>query len=87
MQDDFFKYQAQTSPQPLAMEISHAKGSYIYDKSGKTYLDFVAGVSACSLGHSHPKVVNAIKAQLDQYLHVMVYGEYIQAFQWNWSRS
>jgi len=79
LQDDFFKYQAQTSPQPLAMEISHAKGSYIYDKSGKTYLDFVAGVSACSLGHSHPKVVNAIKAQLDQYLHVMVYGEYIQA--------
>lgn len=78
MQDDFFKYQAQTSPQPLAMEISHAKGSYIYDKSGKAYLDFVAGVSACSLGHSHPKVVDAVKAQLDQYLHVMVYGEYIQ---------
>lgn len=78
MQDDFFKYQAQTSPQPLAMEISHAKGSYIYDKSGKGYLDFVAGVSACSLGHSHPKVVDAVKAQLDQYLHVMVYGEYIQ---------
>ncbi len=78
MQDDFFKYQAQTSPQPLAMEISHARGSYIYDKSGKGYLDFVAGVSACSLGHSHPKVVDAVKAQLDQYLHVMVYGEYIQ---------
>ncbi len=78
MQDDFFKYQAQTSPQPLAMEISHARGSYIYDKSGKAYLDFVAGVSACSLGHSHPKVVDAVKAQLDQYLHVMVYGEYIQ---------
>lgn len=78
MQDDFFKYQAQTSPQPLAMEISHAKGSYIYDKSGKAYLDFVAGVSACSLGHSHPKVVDAVKTQLDQYLHVMVYGEYIQ---------
>jgi acetylornithine aminotransferase len=78
LQDDFFKYQAQTSPQPLAMEISHAKGSYIYDKSGKAYLDFVAGVSACSLGHSHPKVVDAVKAQLDQYLHVMVYGEYIQ---------
>jgi len=78
LQDDFFKYQAQTSPQPLAMKISHAKGSYIYDKSGKGYLDFVAGVSACSLGHSHPKVVDAVKAQLDQYLHVMVYGEYIQ---------
>ena len=77
MKKDFFKYQAQTTPHPLAMEISHAKGSYIYDTNGKAYLDFVAGVSACSLGHSHPKVVNAIKAQLDKYLHVMVYGEYI----------
>lgn len=78
MQDDFFKYQAQTTPHPLAMEISHAKGSYIYDTNGKAYLDFVAGVSACSLGHSHPEVVNAVKSQLDKYLHVMVYGEYIQ---------
>ena len=78
MQDDFFKYQAQTTPHPLAMEVSHAKGSYIYDTKGKAYLDFVAGVSACTLGHSHPKVVNAVKEQLDKYLHVMVYGEYIQ---------
>ncbi|GGW66318.1 acetylornithine aminotransferase [Winogradskyella epiphytica] len=78
MKNDFFKYQAQTSPHPLAMEVSHAKGSYIYDTTGKAYLDFVAGVSACSLGHSHPKVVQAIKNQVDQYLHVMVYGEYIQ---------
>lgn len=78
MKDEFLKYQAQTTPHPLAMEISHAKGSYIYDTKGKAYLDFVAGVSACSLGHSHPKVVNAIKEQLDKYLHVMVYGEYIQ---------
>jgi len=60
------------------MEVSHAEGSYIYDKNGKAYLDFVAGVSACSLGHKHPKVVEAIKKQLDKYLHVMVYGEYIQ---------
>ncbi|WP_179333093.1 aspartate aminotransferase family protein [Winogradskyella costae] len=78
MKDAFLKYQAQTTPHPLAMEISHAKGSYVYDIKGKAYLDFVAGVSACSLGHSHPKVVNAIKEQLDKYLHVMVYGEYIQ---------
>ncbi|MFC0605393.1 aspartate aminotransferase family protein [Winogradskyella pulchriflava] len=78
MQRDFFKYQAQTTPHPLAMEVSHAKGSYIYDKSGNAYLDFVAGVSACSLGHSHPKVVSAVKDQLEKYLHVMVYGEYIQ---------
>ena len=78
MKEDFYKYQAQTSPNPLAMEISHAKGSYIYDKNGKAYLDFVAGVSACTLGHQHPKVNNAIKEQLDKYSHVMVYGEYIQ---------
>lgn len=78
MQNDFFKYQAQTTPHPLAMQVSHAKGSYIYNTDGKAYLDFVAGVSACSLGHTHPKVVNAVKDQLDKYLHVMVYGEYIQ---------
>jgi len=78
MQQDFFKYQAQTTPHPLALSVSHAKGSYIIDKNGKSYLDFVAGVSANSLGHCHPKVVNAIKTQLHKYLHVMVYGEYIQ---------
>jgi len=75
---DFYKYQAQTSPHPLAMKVSHAKGSYIYDTDNKAYLDFVAGVSACTLGHCHPKIVTAIKEQLDQYMHVMVYGEYIQ---------
>jgi acetylornithine/succinyldiaminopimelate/putrescine aminotransferase len=78
MTSDFFKYQAQTTPHPLAMEISHAEGSYIYDTNNNAYLDFVAGVSACPLGHNHPKVIHAIKAQLDKYLHVMVYGEYIQ---------
>jgi acetylornithine/succinyldiaminopimelate/putrescine aminotransferase len=78
MRDDFFKYQAQTTPHPLAMEISHASGSYIYDTAGKKHLDFVAGVSACTLGHCHPRIVSAIKAQTEKYLHVMVYGEYIQ---------
>jgi len=78
LSEDFLKYQAQTTPHPLAMEISHAEGCYIYDTNNKAYLDFVAGVSACSLGHKHPKVVKAIKQQLDKYLHVMVYGEYIQ---------
>lgn len=78
LSENFLKYQAQTTPHPLAMEISHAEGSYIYDTNNKAYLDFVAGVSACSLGHRHPKVVKAIKKQLDKYLHVMVYGEYIQ---------
>ncbi|WJJ98158.1 aspartate aminotransferase family protein [Algibacter luteus] len=78
MKSDFLKYQAQTTPHPLATEISHAKGSYIYDIHNKPHLDFVAGVSACPLGHNHPKVVDAIKKQLDSYMHVMVYGEYIQ---------
>ncbi|SDX13128.1 aspartate aminotransferase family protein [Aequorivita viscosa] len=78
MKDDFFKYQAQTTPHPLAVEISHANGSYIYDTSGGKHLDFVAGVSACTLGHCHPRVISAIKNQVDKYLHVMVYGEYIQ---------
>jgi acetylornithine aminotransferase len=78
MNEEFLKYQAQTTPHPLGMEISHAEGSYIYDTSGKAHLDFVAGVSACSLGHRHPGVVKAIKDQLDKYLHVMVYGEYVQ---------
>ena len=78
MRKDFFTYQAQTTPHPLAMEISHASGSYIYDTNGNKHLDFVAGVSACSLGHCHPRVVTAVKEQLDRYMHVMVYGEYVQ---------
>ncbi|MDB4298493.1 aminotransferase class III-fold pyridoxal phosphate-dependent enzyme [Flavobacteriaceae bacterium] len=78
MKKDFYKHQTQTTQHPLAMEISHAKGSYIYDTKGDAHLDFVAGVSACSLGHSHPSVVKAITAQAQKYMHVMVYGEYIQ---------
>ncbi|VXB66642.1 Aspartate aminotransferase family protein [Flavobacterium sp. 9AF] len=78
MIDDFFKYQAQTSPHPLALEISYAEGSYIYDSQGKPYLDFVAGVSANTLGHQPKRVNEAIKNQLDRYSHVMVYGEYAQ---------
>lgn len=78
MKSDFFKYQAQTTPHPLAIEIAKAKGSYIYDISGKKYLDFVAGVSANSLGHNNQKVSEAIKKQVDNYTHVMVYGEFIQ---------
>ncbi len=78
LKEDFLKYQAQTTPHPLGLEVSHAKGSYIYDLNGDKHLDFVAGVSACSLGHCHPKVVNAIQEQAEKYMHVMVYGEYAQ---------
>lgn len=78
MKSDFYKYQAQTSPHPIGLEISHAEGRFLYDKNGKAYLDFIAGVSANSLGHNHPKVKKAIIDQLDKYTHVMVYGEFIQ---------
>lgn len=78
LKEDFLKYQAQTSPYPLGLEISHAVGSYIFDTNDKKHLDFVAGVSACSLGHQHPRVNQAIIDQLNKYSHVMVYGEYAQ---------
>lgn len=78
MKSDFLKYQAQTTPHPLGLEISHARGNYIYTTDGFAHLDFVAGVSACCLGHCHPRVVEAIKQQAEKYLHVMVYGEYAQ---------
>jgi acetylornithine/N-succinyldiaminopimelate aminotransferase len=78
LQDDFLNYQAKTTPHPLGIEVKRAKGSYITANSGKKYLDFVAGVSACSLGHCHPKVVSAIRKQAKKYMHVMVYGEFAQ---------
>ena len=75
---DFLTYQAKTTPNPIGFEVSKAKGSYIFDSKGKKYLDFVAGISACSLGHRHPEIIKAIKKQLNKFLHVMVYGEYVQ---------
>jgi len=79
MNKDFLRYQAPTSLYPLGLEVQRAKGSYIYDKAGKAYLDLVSGVSACTLGHCHPRVVKAIQQQAEQYMHTMVYGEYAQA--------
>lgn len=78
MKKEFFQYQAQTTPFAAGFEVEKAEGSYIYGKDGRKYLDFVAGVSANTLGHSHPRIINAIKTQADKYLHVMVYGEYAQ---------
>jgi acetylornithine/N-succinyldiaminopimelate aminotransferase len=80
--DIFKKHQAQTFPFPSCLEVESAKGSYITDVNGKAYLDFVAGVSSCSLGHSNPIIINAVKEQLDKYTHVMVYGEYVQSPQY-----
>jgi len=81
--DIYKKYQAQTFPYPSLLEIEKAKGSYIFDNKNKKYLDFVAGVSATSVGHSNQKILNAVKKQIDKYTHVMVYGEYIQEPQIN----
>ena len=74
----FIKHQGQTTPYPSCIEVEYAKGMYITDTSGKTYLDLVAGVSACTLGHCHPRVVKAVQEQTEKYMHVMVYGEFIQ---------
>ncbi len=78
MLNDFLKYQAKTTPYPLGLEVKSAKGTYIFDIHGKKYLDFVAGVSACALGHSHPKIIEAVQNQVSKYMHVMVYGEFAQ---------
>ena len=78
----FKKHQAQTFPFPSCLQIKSAKGSYITDQDDREYLDFVAGVSACTLGHSNPIIISAIKDQLEKYMHVMVYGEYVQSPQY-----
>lgn len=78
MKNDFLTYQAQTGKYPLSLKIKSASGSYIYDMEDKPYLDFIAGVSANTLGHRPKPVIEAIKKQVDQYMHVMVYGEFIQ---------
>ena len=78
MKEDFFKYQAQTTNNPISLEILKASGSYIYDTNNNKYLDFVAGVSASNLGHNNKKIKKAVLKQIDLYWHVMVYGEFIQ---------
>ena len=74
----FLQHVAQTSPFPPMLEIEQAEGVYITDTAGKQYIDFISGISVCNIGHRHPKVVQAIQNQLDKYLHVMVYGEFVQ---------
>lgn len=78
LKKDFFKYQAKTSRFASGFEVDYAKGSYIYGKNNRAYLDFAAGVSANTLGHSFPRIIDAIKEQAERHLHVMVYGEYAQ---------
>jgi acetylornithine/succinyldiaminopimelate/putrescine aminotransferase len=75
----FLNHVAQTSPAPIALEIERAEGCYLIDVNGKKYCDLISGISVSSLGHCHPKVVEAINNQSQRYMHTMVYGEYIQS--------
>ncbi|WP_188935466.1 aspartate aminotransferase family protein [Puia dinghuensis] len=75
----FLRHVAQTSPNPLGLEIVKAEGLYLYDRSGKEYLDLIGGISVCNTGHRHPRVIRAIKDQADRYLHLLVYGELVQS--------
>lgn len=75
----FLRHMGQTSPAPIGLNITSAKGNYLYDDEGNKYLDLIGGISVCNIGHCHPQVVKAIQGQSEQYLHVMVYGELVQS--------
>jgi len=75
----FYQHIAQTSDDPMGLEIDKAEGSHIYTTDGKKFTDLISGIAVSSLGHRHPNVINAIREQLEKHLHVMVYGEFIQA--------
>lgn len=75
----FLKYLGQTSPYPLGLEVARAEGCYLYDTSGKKYLDLISGFSVSNVGHCHPHIIKAIREQAGLYLHTMVYGELIQS--------
>ncbi len=74
----FLKHVAQTAPAPLALEIVKAEGCMLYDAAGKEYIDLIGGISVANVGHRHPEVIEAIQKQLDAYLHIMVYGEFVE---------
>ncbi|MCC6724366.1 MAG: aspartate aminotransferase family protein [Saprospiraceae bacterium] len=77
LRQHFLQHVAQTSDIPMLLEIERAEGSFLYDRTGKRYLDLIAGISVSVLGHGHPAVVEAVKAQADRYMHTLVYGEYV----------
>jgi len=83
----FLQHNAQTSPEPLMLEFVRAKGVYIYDAADKKHLDLIAGIGVSNVGHCHPAVVKAIKEQAETYMHLMVYGEYVQSPQVNFAKA
>ena len=74
----FLNHVAQTSPEPIGIEMVKADGIYLFDKDGKKYIDAISGFSVANIGHSHPKVVEAVQKQVAQYMHLIVYGEFIE---------
>ncbi|MFN0290869.1 aspartate aminotransferase family protein [Pedobacter helvus] len=83
----FLQHNAQTSPTPLMLEFVKAQGVYIYDAEGKAYLDLIAGIGVSNVGHCHPNVVEAVKKQAETYMHLMVYGEFVQSPQVNFATA
>jgi 4-aminobutyrate aminotransferase-like enzyme len=75
----FLRHVAQTSEAPLALEIVRAKDSCMWDSNGKKYIDLISGISVCNIGHSNAHVIEAVKKQAEQYMHIMVYGELIES--------
>ena len=82
----FLSHLGQTSAAPLCLEIIKAEGCRLIDKNGREYIDLIGGISVCNVGHRHPKVVEAIKNQVDDYLHIMVYGEFVQSPQVHYAK-
>jgi acetylornithine/succinyldiaminopimelate/putrescine aminotransferase len=83
----FFQHLAQTSDKPIGIEVASAEGIYIMDVNGKKWVDMIAGFSVCNIGHSHPDVIHAIQQQVEKYMHVIVYGEFIQAPQVQYAKA
>ena len=83
----FFQHLAQTSDKPIGIEVASAEGIHIKDVHGKTFVDMIAGFSVCNIGHSHPDVIEAIQRQVEKYMHVIVYGEFIQAPQVQYAKA
>jgi acetylornithine/succinyldiaminopimelate/putrescine aminotransferase len=83
----FLNHVGQTSPAPLALEIVKAQGSRMWDVNGKEYIDLIGGISVCNVGHCHPKVIDAIKKQVDSYMHIMVYGELVESPQVQYAKK
>lgn len=83
----FLSHVAQTSTKPIGIEMVKAAGIHLWDANGKSYLDMISGFSVCNIGHSHPLVVKAIQEQIEKYMHVIVYGEFIQSPQVQYAKA